>query len=315
MAPKLTASYDAPEGGAVHLDSVSSIFLQRETQQIQVELEETPFGPLKSEQLIPIVWDMHPGAEEFVYDRVTRHGMASWLAAGADDIPRAAVERRRQRLPIKSAWIGYGWTEEEIRTAAYANRPLEREEAEAARFGMDAFRDKTLLTGDSSVDYPAFANDSSVPAGSVTNGTWETATGDEILQDVNDLFLDILATVKEVPFYTPDTLVVPLSCWGRITSTYRGANTDTTIEEAIRKTRPEIKQVIPWAGLETLGAGSTKRMVLYRRDPKVVLAHGSIMFQPKPPQQNGRKVFVPCEGRWGPTHWKVPIAAKYGDGI
>lgn len=300
--------------GPLRLDAATTVFLQRQLTQILNKTIEVPFGPLKAEQLIPMIWDINPGAERYSYDQVTARGVAEWHASGANDFPRANISREEMDVRLHSFFIGYGYTLQEIRAAMFTGQPLKDKEATACRRAIDAFRNRVHISGDTTVGYEGFINNSLVNVANATTGTWGSATGDQIAQAILDAVLDIWEDSREV--YTPDTVAVPASVWGRLTGTGRGANTDITLAEWIKKTVPQIKNIVPMTELETAGVSGTKRMVVYLKDPDVLAAHGAINFMQHPEQQKSNlDVFVPCEGRIGPVVVDIPIAMVYRDGL
>ena len=301
----------------MHLDAAQSAFFQRELLAVQKRVYEQPFGPLLADELIPANTSIDPGAEFYAYDKITQAGMAQWLASGATDLPRVAVSKIRVVVPLKSYGASYGWTVQEIRAAKYAGLPLSDRLARTARRVIDTFRNTKHLLGDTSLGWSSFINDASVPVGNAVNGLWQNAatTGDKILQDINQALTDIRTTTKRA--YQADTIVVPPNAYTKLTTTARGASTDTTIWQYFQKNfvgdvQPKLVMLEDLAGI---GAGGTDRMIVYKRDPEVLEAAVPIVYSEEPPDQDGFQIVISCEGRIGPTVWLVPIAAKYIDGL
>lgn len=306
-----------------HADAGESLFILQELQAIEQRLYETPFGPRKSEILIPHVNDVPAGAQEWGYDRVTPYGIAQWISADAKDIPLANVDRKRVTFPVKSMGMGYSYTREALMAALMANMPLETMEAMACRRGIDSFRDQVLLQGDASVGYTGFLNDPGVSISSLAHGAWDgtAATPDQIIAEVNAKVFLVGQTCKEV--YWPDTLVVPPKVYSFLTTAPRSANSDTTIWQYIQKNNPTLKnlemllQLAPSSepGGIGPGVGGVSRAVLYKRDPECLVAKIALLFEQLPPQMKGFSIEVPCWARIAGTHFRVPISALYMDGV
>lgn len=294
-------------------DSAPSLFLQRELQDIEKKIYETPFAPLKADQLIPVK-TIARGAQEAGYDRITHYGMARWLAASAKDLPSVNAERRRFLYPVKSLGAQYEYTQDDIDAAQMAGMPLDDTLARAARRAIDTFRNSVALEGDAAIGMTGFVNDPSVPSGNATTGNWlGGATPDQILADLNQMPIDVRTQTKEV--YEADTLALPTSLHGYVATTPRSANSDTTILEYFLKANPQIKEVVPMLELEEAGAGGTGRAICYKKDLEILEQAVAIPFEQMPPQFSGLKVEVPCRGRIGGTHFKAPIACVYRDGL
>lgn len=316
-----------PRGGlrfdGEHADAGESLFILQELQAIEQRIYETPFGQLKSNELIPIVADIPAGASEWGYDRVTGYGLAQWVAADARDIPRADVKRERVTFPLRDMGVAYEYTRRDLLAAAMAGMPLDAMKAQSARRAIDSFRDKVFLEGDSSVGMSGFMNDSTVTVQNVAHGAWDgsAATADQVIAEVNSAIATIGAVTKEN--YWPDTLAVPMPCYAWLTTTARSSNSDTTIWEYVLRNQPYVKTLVPVLQLgnasdpggKAPGVGGVGRAVLYKRDPEVLKGPVSLMFEQLPPQAIGFSMQIPCRASIGGVHWRVPIAALYIDGV
>ena len=68
-------------------------------------------------------------------------------------------------------------------------------------------------------------------------------------------------------------------------------------------------------GLETAGAGGTRRMMVYRRDPSVVKIHIPMPLRWLEAERRLLKYEVPGVFRLGGVEFRRPGAARYMDGI
>lgn len=293
-------------------DAAPSLFLQRELQDIEGRMYETPFAPLKADLLIP-VRQIARGAQESGHDRVTHFGMARWLAGSAKDLPRVNAQRRRTLFPVRSMAVEYVFNQEEIEAAAMSSQPLQDTMARAARRAIDTFRNKVAMSGDSDLGMTGFTNDPNVPAGNATNGSWNTASADDIIHDLNEAWIDVWTQSKEA--FRPDTMAIPTSLYGLISSTPRSANSDTTILAYFLANQEFVRNVVPVLELETAGAGSTGRLICYLKDIEVLEQPVAIPFEQRPPTFSALEVSVACWCRTGGMGWKAPIAAVYRDGL
>jgi hypothetical protein len=112
---------------------------------------------------------------------------------------------------------------------------------------------------------------------------------------------------------SPDTLILPLSAKPQVQARM-GDGSDTRILKHFLDNSDTIKQVMFSTKLETAGAGSTKRMVCYRRDPEVVRALIN-EWEQFPAQQNGLNIKIDTMARCGGVVARYPLAISYGDGI
>lgn len=307
----------------VRFDAGEGLFLLQELQVIEQQLYETPFGQLKAEKLIPFQFDVPAGAQEWGYDRVTPSGMAQWIAADAKDLPSVNVDRERVTFPINWHGISYSYTLKDLKAAMFSGMPLEAMKARAARRGIDSHRNQVLLTGDDTLGYEGFINSSEVTQDTVANGKWDGtgATPDEIIQEFNQVIFLIGTLTREN--YWPDTLCVPAMVYAYLTTTPRSSTSDTTIWEYMRDNNEYIKNLemlvelgpTTDTGGEGVGDSGNGRAIFYKKSPDVVVAKIAVLFEQLPPQVKGFSFETPCYGAFGGTHWRVPIAGYYLDGV
>lgn len=300
-----------------HADAADQAFIRIQLQAIQAQVEETPFGPLKAQLLIPVQVDIPEGAREWGFDRILHYGEAQFLAPGATDIPLTNVEKKRITFPMKSIGTGYAFTIMDAMAARMANMPLENELALAAKQVIASKFDSAWLNGDASVGWEGFVNSSIVPQAEAGTGDWlnVVTTPAQIIADMHEAVTAVRVSVKENKLLLPDTIAMPIAQWAYISTTARSTTSETTILEYFLAQHPEITLVEPLAQLAGAGVGGSDRMMIYKRDPKVVVAKASVLFRQLPVQEEGFGFKVPCYAGLGGVAFKMPVACKYVDGI
>jgi len=89
-----------------------------------------------------------PGAEAITYYQFDKVGMAKIVSDYASDLPRADVFGTKYTSPVESLGISFGYSMQEIRAAAMANRPLATMKANAAREAHERLVDQIGSLGD-----------------------------------------------------------------------------------------------------------------------------------------------------------------------
>jgi hypothetical protein len=259
-------------------------------------------------------------------------GMGKFLSGNALDIPIADIGFKRGVSPIESAGVGYRYTYEELMTAQYASangsvvpgQALDASRAMVCRTAFEQHVDMVALTGDTDKGYEGLFNNSNVPTANVINGAsatpgWETKTADEILFDINDAINDVFAQTKNID--KANTLALPSSAFQLIAGMRLGTVNDTTVLEFIRSKNVYTAmtnsplEIVPFLHLETIGAGSTKRMIAYNKNPIKQKMHVPVPLQFLAPQLKGYEYQVPGIYRLGPAEWRYPLSGVYRDGI
>lgn len=294
-------------------------FLQSQTSHIETQVNEIVYPDIQYPSLIPVDTSAHPFAQTVTYYSSDKVGRASWINGNASDIPMADTSMAEHQTNVYTAGIGYGWGWEEVGIAQKLGINLGNDKAMAARRAYEEMVDRVALTGDTEKNFQGLINNSSVDESAATNGSWGTATTDEILQDVNDALLDVATGT----LYTSvaDTLLLSPGKMNFI-ATKRLGDTTMTILEFLRQNntytamtgRPLTIRTV--RGLETAGTGGTEQLIAYRRDPQVLKLHIPMPHRFLPVVQDGPlRWVVPGVFRLGGLDIRRPGEVKYRYGI
>lgn len=280
-------------------------FVRSQTTHVETQVNETVYPDIQYPSLIPVDTSAHPFAQTVTYYSSDKFGAAGWINGNADDIPLAGTELAEHKTSVYTAAIGYGWGWEEVNVAMMMGRNLTADDAMAARRAYEEMVDRVALYGDATKGFQGLINNSSVTAVSATTGDWGGTGSDEttILADINNA---LLAQAGDT-LYTSmaDTLLLPHTKLNFL-ATVRLGDTQSTILEFLRRNNTytamtgQALTIRAMRGLEEAGAGTTARMVAYRRDPQVLKMHIPMPHRFLPVYQDG------------PLHWVVPGVFRLG---
>jgi hypothetical protein len=270
-----------------------------------------------------------PGIVTFLSSTV---GKAAWFTTGAKDVAKADVTRDKSEMRVHMAAVGYGYDSEEIGQAQLLNMDLPGGKALAARRAYTEFMWNITLTGDATKNLLGLSNQTGVttgtaPAdgtGSVT--TWFDANGNatktpaQIVRDLNNVLTGIFTGSLTVEM--ADTVLLPYSTISYLGATPMSATNSETILSFLLRTNI-VKQMTGRditirgvLGLDTAGAGGTKRMVAYANREDVAKLHLPMPHRFFPVYQDGPFNFeVPGAFRTGGVEVLRTGAFRYLDGI
>ncbi|QQM29301.1 DUF2184 domain-containing protein [Martelella lutilitoris] len=302
------------------LDAQAALgFVLSQTTHIESAVNETVYPDIQYPELIPVDTSANPWAQTVTYYSSDKYGAADWINGNAGDIPLAGTERAKFQTNVYTAGIGYGYGLEEISQAAMLGINLANDDAMAARRAYEEMVDRVALQGDATKNFEGLIANSAVTAVSATTGAWATATPDEIVGDFNQG----ITGVQTATNYTSmsDTVLLPNEKLNYIAST-RLTDTSMTVLEFIRRnnvytaTTGQPLTIRAVRGLTTAGAGSTARMITYRRDPQVLKMHIPMPHRFLPAfQKTPLYVEVPGIFRLGGLDIRRPAEVRYVDGI
>jgi len=302
-------------------------FLTNQASYIEPEVEKIEYPEVQYPDLIPVDFSAPEWTKTVTYYSSDVVGKADWFHANARDVPRADVDRQRYETNVEMAAIGYGYNLEEISQAQQAGVALTSDKAEAAKQAYEFFTDDVALRGNNDknffglIDYPGVTAVMAGQNGAGTSTLWRNKTPDEILLDFNDN-LTAVWILSGMTGMAGDVLLPPEDYAYLASRRTSGENNAPSILNWIRenniytaRTRQPLN-IEPVRGLETAGQGGSGRMVIYRKDPKVLKMHVPMRHRFLDPMRTGPLIYeVPGIFRLGGLDVKRPVYVRYVDGI
>lgn len=296
---------------SARFDANETMSFSRSLEAIDREIYRAEFPELLATKLVPIIPGIPAGAEEYTYRAAQELGRARVTANLAGDHPRVDVLGTETSSQIVNVTAGYGFSVQDLERSALTGIPLDRERALTARNVIAVSVNSLILLGDATVGVSGLYKDSGVQIVAVATGTWSTATAAQMLGDLQKLEREIITDSAGVE--RPDVLVLPPTLFARV-STAKLDYSDETALSFFLRTSQGIKGVEVDALLETAGASSVARIVMYTRNPTKLGAVLPVEFAQEPPQAQGFEFVVPCRARCGGTVIRYPGSAGYMDG-
>jgi len=321
LAQQLTDANFRFDGEVVDAGEAATVAKALEYMFAEVYLVEYP--DLIALQLLPVDSSVPPGAETFTYLMWDRVGSAKFISNYATDFPAADAFVKRTNSPVAGVGNSYQYTIQDLRAAAAVQfgigMPLDAMRGQAARDAHMQFIDQVAAFGDTPRGLPGFANNSNVPATSITGGwaalSLSDANNQTIVQDL--VKLSMQPEQATLGIHKANTLVFPLSVKPRLmqpTSTYDRRPLLTTWLE----NQTDIKAVFFWNKLDAANSGgalaaNTARVIAFKRDPRIARLVVPLPFTQHPPQQFNLAFKVPCESRIGGACIIYPLAMTYAN--
>lgn len=301
-------------------------FVTDQTYRINAEVYAVQYPDLDYAELVPVNSQGPEWASGVITYITDSAGKAAWFSGGAKDMRLADVIRGKTETTFDMAGIGYEFNLEEVNRASLVGQPLTNQKADAARRGALEFVHTAAMTGDPQKGFTGLLN-SAVPTqglvaqnAGATSRLWINKTPDEILLDVNTILTGIYLGSNTVEM--ADTLLLPIDSLLYIGQRRIDPTSPETILSFLLRTNAYTMTTgrqLTIRGrreLNTLGAGATRRMVAYRRDPAIVEFHLPMPHRFLPVWQNGPLNFlVPGIFRLGGVDIKRPASVRYGDGF
>lgn len=305
--------------GLERIDSNTGLFFAHQLEALRPQVFDRSYPALKGRTFVPINNQISNSDESYAYRWFDHVGSAKIVRDYAKDFPTVGLKAGEARSKIVSIGDSYRWSIQEMRAAQRAGVALDTKLAMVAREFIERKIDELLLVGDTDVGVTGLftltdALTYTVPAdGTGSSKLWSTKTTALILRDLFAISNKVFTDSKEQELV--DTLILPTSRYGVISTTKMGDNDVRTIMQAFLASEPRIKTILSSGKLETAGGSGTARMIAYHRDPTRIEGIVPQEFEDFPPQWESMAAVVTCHARCGGVAAYYPKSIAYGDGI
>lgn len=300
------------------LDSGESVFFLRELEHIMKYVHEVEYETLKGRKFVPVNTEVPEGATNWTWRQFDRVGIARVIRDYSEDIARVdIVGTEFYNNLIVSLSAGFGYNQQEIRSAQYTGLPLDARRAATAAESIRRLEDDLIFFGDARTNLGGFINNANMTeitltadgAGSVVN--WSAKTADQILRDLNQIANTIVADTKEVEI--PDTMIFPTSEFQLIATKRIGVDSNMTVLKYFLETNPYITDIDSSPKLVGAGAGGDDRVLCYHRDKTKLEVIIPMDIKQYEPEKRGLEYIVDMESRFGGVAVYKPLSMAYTD--
>lgn len=301
-----------------NLDANESIFFARELEYVKTQVYDIKYPELKARLIFPIDFTVNAGAEVITYQQYDQVGIAKVVSAYADDLPRADIKGKEFFSKVRTIAMSFGYNYDELQAAAMANKPLTTKKANAAKRGHMILENKIAFYGDAENNLqglftaPNLTEVVLAADGTGSSKTFASKTADQILRDLNSLFTTVSTVTNGVE--QADTLLVPIGVMNLLT-TKRIDNTLGSVMKWFLDNSPYAKEVIWVNEMKGAGAGSTDRIVAYKRSADCLEMIIPSEFKQLPVQERNLEFVVPTHQRFGGLIVYSPLSIAYADGV
>lgn len=307
-------------GYQARLDAEGLAIFNRQLEQVKARALETKRPPLKAMQLIPVSYEISPGAKFIVYHIYNEVGFAKIVSDHADDLPRVDILGDEMLAKIVLLGVSYGFSFDEARSAAYAGLSLEQGRATTASRSVDRLINQLAFTGDANYGLVGLLTHPSIPRTTVANDgaasttEWSEKTPAQILRDMYAVTDSVHLASNGV--HTANTLILPISEHQRINSTQYSLASDLTILEVFKRNRPGVMvdEVLELAGAGVDDADADV-MIAYEKSPENLQMEIPMAFVQHEAEQRNLEMVIPCEAKFGGVNVYYPMSLAIAEGI
>jgi len=305
---------------AVALDSVATdasetLVFARQLETVSNYLYKKQYPEYKGRDFVPVSTRGGNASEYMVYRIWDELTMAKLVTNYATDFPMVSASASEVFLKFHNYGNSYGYSVQDMRNAAKAGVGLDTQLAAVARRGHEIALDDAIAVGIPSIKTYGLTNHPNIPLLTVPTGTWASATGEQMLDDMNSMVTQMEVTSLEI--FSPNTMLFSTAAFRKLSTKLLSASNSSgmTVLAAFRAQNPGVF-VGSWSKLNTANAAGTNgRAVVYHRSEETMVFEMGQEFEVFPGQQTALMIAFPCLSRIGGLALMHPYAASYFDNI
>lgn len=293
-------------------DASETVLFARQLETVSNRIYEKKYAELKGRRFVPFSNEGGPNSEYFTVRVWDGTVMAKLITDYATDFPLVSMSAQEHTMRYHDVGLAYGFSIRELRIAAATGVALETRKAELARRGIEQAIDEAVAVGVPAIRTFGLINHPNASLFSLPNGTWSSATGEQILADLNAILTQNLVSTLEI--LSIDTILMSTAAYRKIATTMVNSSAGAlTVLEAFRNQNPGVT-VESWTRLSNANAAGTNgRIVAYRRDPEVMQFQIGSEFEVFPATMQGTSIVYPTMARFAGLALHHPLALMYCD--
>lgn len=296
-------------------------FLIQQAAYVEAEIYRLEYPQFKYGTLLPLDNSAPDWAKMVVFRAIDARGELQVLGPNSTDVPTVDIAMSQGFKEITTAALGYTYSLEEIGFAMLNNVNLDAERGQAVRDVVEQGLNKIYLLGDKGVGEGLYKSPNvGVESASSTLAALVAAIPTYGAQPIIDFFGNAYNQVyleNTLTVHRPNGFVIPSEQFQLLQRTLLStANaSNVTLLEFLRQNFRDMEfedDIL----LKGAGAGGADRMMVYKKDLRVVKGHDVMPLRFLAPATADNINFkVPALLRTGGTEWRIPKAAHYVDGV
>lgn len=273
--------------------------------------------------LVPVNTDVPEWADSWDYISFDAVTLGKFIGSSADDLPKVSLAANKTSVPIGYAGNMYDYSLDELRKSQQLRIPLDTSKAAAAFRGSQEHTQRVAYFGDAGRQMTGLFNNANLALDSSVVD-WSTATGAQIVEDMNSLMVEVWVNSANV--HVPNTFVLDSTRWAQISSKRMDTGTDTTVLEFFKANNlytsltgqplrvvPRLQLTAAVLAANGVSNGGKDRMMAYELMEENLGMVNPIPWRPLAPQLRGLNVEVPAEYKISGTEFRYPFSGAYRD--
>lgn len=302
------------------LDADTGIaFMISQLSYIEPKLYETPYADIFFEKLVPIDTSIPEWSDTVNYRSYDGKVMGKFIGSYADDLDSVAMQAELHTVKLGYAGLSAKYSLDEMRKSAALGMPIDQTQIRLCYRGAKEHQQQVVFFGDNRRGMFGLFNHPNVTT-SNSSVDWNTASADEILEDINSVMGDVWEDSNQR--FMPNTLCLDTKRFRLIaTKRINAVSMDTVLDFIREKNIATIERgikldirPIPFLQAKYMNqyAGDNKdRMICYDKNIDNLKSYMPIAPRFTAPQYHNLTVSSCMEYKISGTEFIYPQSAAY----
>lgn len=292
---------------------------------LEAKVYEAKYTAINFAEMVPVNTNVPEWVDSWDYISYDAVTLGKFIGSSADDLPNVALAANKTSVPIGYAGNEFDYSLDELRKTQQLRIPIDATKGRAAFRGSQEHSQRVAYFGDSARGMTGLFNNPNLALDNSTTD-WSTATGQEIVADMNELIVNVW--INSANTHLPNAFALDSARYAQISSQRMDSGTDTTILEFFKKnnlfttTTGQELRVFPRLQLTAaelakggVSNGSKDRMMAYELMDDNLGMCNPIPWRALAPQMVGLNIKVPCEYKVSGVEWRYPFSGAYRDHV
>lgn len=290
---------------------------------LEAKIYEAKYTNINFQEMIPINSAVPEWADSWDYISYDAVTLGKFIGSSADDLPSVTASANKTSVPIGYAGNSFDYSLDELRKTQQLRMPIDTIKGRAAFRGSQEHSQRVAYFGDAARNMTGLFNNANLALDNSTVN-WATATGQEIVADMNSLLIEVW--INSANTHIPNAFALDSSRYAQISSQRMDSGTDTTILEFFKKNNlyttttgaelrifPRLQLTAAQLAANGVSNGSKDRMMAYELNDDNLGMVNPIPWRPLAPQMKNLMIKVPCEYKISGTEFRYVFSAAYRD--
>ena len=240
----------------------------------------------------------------------------NWIGANSTEIASLSLDLSKTGAPLRLWGMQLGFSLPELAAAEQLGRPIDTQKYTGMQLKHNMDVDEMVYIGDTQIGATGLINSVKVSVDNVTT-SWDTATAEQILDDVNGLVEKTWANSAYA--LCPTHLLLAPKKYAKLTRPMTTAGSKSILQYIVEEClsngingRPLVINPVKW--LTGRGLGGKDRAVAYSKG-EMYVRYPLVPLQRTPVEFRGIHQITTYYGRLGEVEFVYPETIAYADGM